>query len=91
MSMVLRDGVAKNGVLTLEQGGVFVYLHGHHSVWVIDACTCVDSGLKLEQHDRLCAFVHVVGGRGWWIDLVLLISLIPAGGHTSLLCLPIRT
>ena len=38
MSMVHRDGVAQNGVLSLEWG--FVYLHGHDSVWVIDACTC---------------------------------------------------
>ena len=36
-----QHGVAQNGVLSLEHGGTFVYVHGHHSVWVIDACRMV--------------------------------------------------
>ena len=42
-------------MLSLEQGGASLYVHGHHSVWVIDACR--NSGLNLEQHDSvlLCA------------------------------------
>ena len=42
-------------MLSLEQGEASLYVHGHHSVWVIDACR--NSGLNLEQHDSvlLCA------------------------------------
>ena len=27
------------------------YVHGHHSVWIIDACR--NSGLNLEQHNSI--------------------------------------
>ena len=42
-------------MLSLEQGEASLYVHGHDSVWVIDACR--NSGLSLEQHDSflLCA------------------------------------
>ena len=42
-------------MLTLEQGGASLYVHGHGSVWIVDACR--NSGLNLEQHYTvlLCA------------------------------------
>ena len=61
MSMVHRDGVAQNGVLSLEQGG------GLYICMVITVCGSlmhvhVDGGLQLEQHDSV--FMHLVGGVG---------------------------
>ena len=38
-------------MLSLEQGGASLYVHDHHSVWVIDVCR--NSGLSLEQHDSV--------------------------------------
>ena len=65
MSMVHRDGVAQNGVLSLEQGGV-LYICMVITVYGSLMNVHVDGGLQLEQHDRLClcTFVHVVGGVG---------------------------
>ena len=39
-------------MLSLQQGGASLYVHGHYSVGVIDVCR--NSGLNLEQHD-FCA------------------------------------
>ena len=49
-------------MLSLEQGGGSLYIHGHHSVWVID--TCRNSELNLEQHDSY--FVHYSGISLLW-------------------------
>ena len=65
MSMVHCNGVAQNGVLSLEQGGglyicMVITVYGS----LMHVHVHVDGGLQLEQHDSVCAFVHVVGGSG---------------------------
>ena len=56
MSMVHHDGVAQNGVLSLEQGGV-LYICKVIIVYGLLMHVHVDGGLKLEQHDSI--FVHL--------------------------------
>ena len=59
--MVHHDGMAQNGVLNLEQGGV-LYICMVITVYGSLMHVRIDGGLKLKQYDCLCAFVYVVGG-----------------------------
>ena len=56
MCMVHCDGVAQNGVLSLEQGGI-LYICMVITVYGSLMHVHVDGGLKLEQHDSV--FVHL--------------------------------
>ena len=56
MSMVHRDGVAQNGVLSLEQCGV-LYICMVITVYGSLMHVHVDGGLQLEKHDSV--FVHL--------------------------------